>query len=527
MGGPTIGFCGGRIDDADGANSLILGPNEQQEELTPCVSEGLQGQCDGNLGPTTTGLIYVNPAGHLGNPDPEGLIISDIRKTFGKMGMNDTETLSLAGGGHAFGKCHGSCSSPPCGEGSDIGIGTNTFTSGFEGAWTTIPTTWSNQYFTNLFDFQWDLITGPGGQPQWKPSTTDGTPAPDIMMLTSDIALTKDPEFLKISQAFADDGSYLDEQFMHAWYKLTTSDMGPVTRCLGDAIPSMQAFQMPLPAPPATLPDFIPVREQIQSLLDYDNANRGAFIHLAYQCAATFRDTDYQGGCNGAFIRLAGEADWDVNQGTKQTITILEPVKISNPAVSFADIIVLAGQAALEDAGSGAMAFCGGRTDATDGSDRDHLKPIVYDPQVAVIVTVRDSMQVKGLTARQGVALVGMPKSTVLTNTFFVELVAAYVNGDQGDYTDDDFALVQDADFNAIVVEYAANEEAFMNEFVGAWSYMMTADRFDGPTANLCTGVDTPTLESDVVTSSAVSSTAHFAFGTLAAAVLAAVVFAF
>lgn len=485
MGGPILGFCGGRIDDIDGSNSLILGPSSAQEELTPCIKNG---ECTGNLGPTTVGLIYINPAGHLGNPDPSGLIIDDMRSSFGKMGMNDTETLALAGGGHAFGKCHGACADPPCGDGETAGKSLNTFTSGFEGSWTTVPTTWTNEYFTNLFEFEWNQIKGPGGNPQWAPSQKDGSggAVPEIMMLTSDIALTKDPGFRKISQDFATSLPALEDHFKHAWYKLTSADMGPVTRCLGDDIPPAQAFQSPLPKSPGTHTNFIPIREKIETLID-DKVTRGAFIYLAYKCASTFRETDYQGGCNGAHIRF------DDNQEIKDTIGIISTIKAEFSEASISDLIVLAGQVALEDAGSDAMVFCGGRTDASDNSGRAHLKPIVYDSSIETTVKVKDTMNVKGLTASQGVALAGVPSgSDVLDNTFFLNLVKASNSGSQGTFEDEEWALVQDAELKKIVESYAENKDLFRKEFTNAWSYLMTADRFDGPTKNVCDGVSIP-----------------------------------
>jgi catalase-peroxidase len=491
MGGPVLGFCGGRIDDIDGSNSLILGPSPEQEELTPCVNDGDQGACTGNLGPTTVGLIYVNPAGHLDNPDPSGLIIDDIRSSFGKMGMNDTETLALAGGGHAFGKCHGACESPPCGEGDMTGKGPNTFTSGFEGAWTTVPTSWTNQYFTNLFEFDWKLITGPGGNPQWAPVSKSGSnDVPDIMMLTSDIALTKDPEFTKISQAFADDISTLDEHFQHAWYKLTTGDMGPVTRCLGDDVPPAQAFQVPLPTSPSSGDsDYIKIREAIQDIIDDDKEKRGCFINLASKCGNTYRETDYQGGCNGAFIR------YDEDSKIQMELKLLEPVVKDFPNASFADILVLAGQVALEDAGSEPLTFCPGRNDATDKHGRDHLNPIIYDSRIEPTVRVKDAMTVKGLTAHQGVALAATPMGTDdLDNQHFIDLMKASDAGEQGTINDDDWALVQDEELKAIVKLYAESKAAFLTEFASGWTYLMTADRFNGPRNNVCSGVSVPTL---------------------------------
>mmetsp|Transcript_16013 Transcript_16013/g.34643 ORF Transcript_16013/g.34643 Transcript_16013/m.34643 type:complete len:711 (-) Transcript_16013:92-2224(-) len=489
MGGPILGFCGGRIDDFDGSSSLVLGPSAEQEELTPCINDGKQGACTGNLGPTTVGLIYVNPAGHLGNPDPAGLILNDIRSSFGKMGMNDTETLALTGGGHSFGKCHGACKEAPCGDGEMVGKGLNTFTSGFEGAWTTAPTTWTNQYFTNLFDFDWKNITGPGGNPQWAPAAKNGVdPVPDIMMLTSDIALTKDPEFLKISQEFAGDISKLEMQFKHAWYKLTASDMGPVTRCLGDSVPPAQLFQSPLPGSPDTLPDFIPIRQKIQGLIENEKSNREAFVSLASKCASTFRVTDYQGGCNGAYVRFDDDAE------TKDTIKTLSAIKDDYPNASYADIIVLAAQVALEDAGSYEMAFCGGRTDATD-NNRAHLKPIVYDSRLSAAVKYKDAISVQGLTFRQGVALAGIPSgSGDMDNEFFEDLMKAADEGNQGTYTDKEWALVEDDELKTIVKLYAENMDEFMDEFTSAWSYLMAADRFDGPRLTACSGVISPTL---------------------------------
>lgn len=483
MGGPVLGFCGGRIDDFDGSDSIILGPSEEQEELTPCA---IQGACAGSLGPVAVGLIYVNPAGHLGVPEPSGGIINDIRASFGKMGMNDTETLALTGGGHAFGKCHGACDSPPCGDGK----GSNTFTSGFEGAWTAQPTTWTNQYFTNLFAYDWNLHTGPGGNPQWFPVAKDGSSfVPDIMMLTSDIALTKDPEFLSISQEFATDITKLEMQFKHAWYKLTTRDMGPISRCLGENIPPAQPFQAPLPESPDSLPDFIPIREKIQSIIDSNIGKRQAFISLVSKCASSFRATDYHGGCNGAHIRFDDDLE------TQDTISTLTTIKDEYNEASFADLIVLAAQVSLEDAGSNAMAFCAGRTDASE-KNREFVKPIVYDTQLRNSVKVRDSMAVQGLSVRQGVALAGLPnKSEDLSNDFFMKLMKASDEGNQGDFSHEEWALTEDEELRAIAKLYADNEEVFMAEFENAWTYLVTADRFEGPRSNACNGISTPTLK--------------------------------
>eukprot|EP01083_Nonionella_stella_P074656 202585_1 len=450
------------------------------------------------------------------------------------MGMNDTETLALAGGGHAFGKCHGACNDLPCGEGDMTGKGINTVTSGFEGAWTTAPTTWTNQYFKNLFAYEWTNVTGPGGHPQWAPSAKDGSgmSAPDTMMLTSDIALINDPEFLKISQEFANDITKLEEQFQHAWYKLTTSDMGPATRCLGDQVPPAQVFQSPIPAldGDAVLPDFIAIRTQIQDLIEGDGAKRGAFIDIAYKCGSTFRDTDYQGGCNGAFIRS------DESEETQSTIKTLSGIKNEFSDASLADLIVLAGQVALEDAGSNAMAFCGGRMDASDILGRNHLKPVIYDSRLSSVVKMKDAMYIQGLTLRQGVALAATPTGTgELDNTFFVELMEEYDGKEEAsDFINterayafgvwgEDWALVDDDELRAISKLYAEDEDEFLSEFASAWTYLMTADRFDGPRGNVCSNTITPTIIAETKAETTSGSTAKAIEASITFAVVATI----
>ena len=229
MGGPVLGFCGGRIDDADGSDSLKLGPSPEQEEIGPCQSldPNLQGKClsvdDTALGTTTVGLIYVNPGGPVGAEGDPIASGADIRRAFGRMGFDDKESVALIGGGHAFGKCHGACANPPCGDGK----GLNTFTSGFEGQWTTTPTEWSNEYFRSLFDFTWSNSTGPGGSLQWAP---EGSTVPDIIMLTTDIALSKDELYKPIAAEYASNIGALQTDFAAAWYRLTSADRGPSTR---------------------------------------------------------------------------------------------------------------------------------------------------------------------------------------------------------------------------------------------------------------------------------------------------------
>lgn len=393
-------FCGGRIDDVDGSDSLKLGPSPEQEQIGPCVTIDKQGSCldvEGTaLGTGTVGLIYVNPGGPDGveggkdNPIASG---DDITRVFGTgMSFNKEETVALVGGGHAFGKAHGACKSPPCGNGK----GENTFTSGWEGYWTTNPSVWDNQFFTNLFDFEWELVEAPSGQKQWKP--TNGT---DIMMLTSDLALAKHKEYEPISRKYAEDLDALEKDFAAVWYKLVTADMGPSTRCIGDDVPKPQPFQNDLPEA-EDLPDYVPIRAAIEEILDSDYDSCDAFINLAYRCASTFRSTDYHGGCNGARIRLAPESEWPENAGTGDALKMLRPVQ-EDFSVSSADLIVLAGKAALEKKNSMLkLPFCGGYVDADAAHNGKDLSPRHYREP---LITILDDWQVKGLSKEEGVAL--------------------------------------------------------------------------------------------------------------------------
>ena len=249
-GGQVLGFCGGRVDAPDGSESIQLGPSDIQEELMPCT---LNGDCQEPLGANTVGLIYVNPEGHLADGDPVKSA-NDIRDVFGRMDMNDTETVALIGGGHTIGKTHGACPdgagpSPAedpinpwpgmCGEGK----GEDAFTSGFELPFTSRPTAWDTEYFDNLLAFEWEIFVGPGGHKQWRVTpasdspvaiSPDGTHNQTIGLLTSDVALKTDDAYRQIVQSFSGDLASFDSMFAAAWYKLTTRDMGPRSRCVND-----------------------------------------------------------------------------------------------------------------------------------------------------------------------------------------------------------------------------------------------------------------------------------------------------
>jgi len=264
-GGVTLGFCWGRTDDESGEDSILLGPSKEQEVLFPCDSEN-NGFCVAPFGAVALETIYVNPSGPGGSHDPAASAES-IRDVFGRMGMNDSETVALIGGGHTLGKTHGAC---PLGAGPapdedpndpwpgncGTGIGNDSFTTGFEGPWTSNPIDWDNQYFKNLISFNWTLGDSPGGNMQWFAEDADPAPAAfgdgeqPIMMLTSDIALINDESYLAIVNEFADDLDAFNAAFAAAWYKLTTRDSGPAERCLGPDVPPPQPFQNPLPPPP-------------------------------------------------------------------------------------------------------------------------------------------------------------------------------------------------------------------------------------------------------------------------------------
>lgn len=406
MGGKILGFCGGRLDAEDGSESIQLGPSSIQEDLFPCTSSGLEnGECPEPLGANTVGLIYVNPEGHLANGDPVESA-NDIRDVFGRMNFDDEEIVAIIGGGHAFGKAHGACPDGPgpspiedpfnpypgnCGEGV-----ANTFTSGFELPFTSRPTYWDNEYFKNLIEYEWESFTGPGGHLQWRPvDNGDGVPmAPtadlsgteSIGLLTSDVALKNDAKFFEYVKLFAENMTYFDEEFAHAWYQLTTRDMGPRDRCVNADAPPPQHWQFPLPPPQTNdqAPDYELVKTRIMELLDTEPRSQGELTRLAWQCASTFRVTDYLGGCNGARVRFSPGKDWDVNKNTNLALDRLRPIKEEFPSMTWADLIVLAGTTAMEvgTGGSVPLPFCGGRVDetqqnidSTEGNAWSALKP--------------------------------------------------------------------------------------------------------------------------------------------------------
>jgi catalase-peroxidase len=393
MGWTSFGFAFGRPDIWEpeevfwGPEDAWLGDERYATEDAPLDFS------DEPFGAVTMGLIYVNPEGPRGNADPASAA-HDIRLTFGRMAMNDEETVALIAGGHTFGKAHGAgdpdlvgpepegCPVHAMGLGWKNQLGTGkaefTTTSGLEGAWTPTPTTWDNSFWDTLFAYEWELTKSPAGAKQWKPKgdagkdTVPDAHRPDVrhqpMMATTDLALITDPEYRKISERFRDNPDQFLDAFARAWYKLLHRDMGPVTRMLGPWVPEAQIWQDPVPAgTQLSDADVIALKAKILEA----GISVTDLVKAAWASASSYRDTDKRGGANGARIRLAPQKDWDVNKDVAATIAALEKVQQDfGKGVSLADVIVAGGCAAIEKAAKDAgvtvtVPFASGRGDAT------------------------------------------------------------------------------------------------------------------------------------------------------------------
>jgi catalase-peroxidase len=408
MGFETFGFAFGR-EDVWQPEEVFWGPED-----TWLGDERYSGdaplELEGALGAVTMGLIYVNPEGPKGQPDPLASA-HDIRVTFGRMAMNDEETVALIAGGHTFGKAHGNGNPDLVGpepEGCPVhsgglgwknqngtGKGADTVTSGLEGAWTPNPTQWDNGYWDMLFGFEWELTQSPAGANQWKPKQAEGQElVPDAhiegkknppMMATSDLALLADPEYRKISERFRDDPEAFADAYRRAWFKLLHRDMGPVSRYVGPWVPQeVQLWQDPLPAAehePLSEADAAELKKQILA----SGLTVPQLVHTAWSSAASYRGTDKRGGANGARLRLEPQASWAVNAGTQEVVAKLDEVRQAfGKPVSLADTIVLGGSAAVEKAAADAgvavtVPTSLGRTDAsqeqTDVDTFRYLEP--------------------------------------------------------------------------------------------------------------------------------------------------------
>ncbi|MDX6274288.1 MAG: catalase-peroxidase [Frankiales bacterium] len=550
MGFETFGFGFGRPDVWQ-PEEVFWGPED-----TWLGDERYAGEreLEGPLGAVQMGLIYVNPEGPNGNPDPMASA-RDIRETFRRMAMNDEETVALIAGGHTFGKTHGAGDASLVGPEPEAcpvhamqlgwkneygtGRGKDTITSGLEGAWTPTPTTWDSSFFDVLFGFEWELTESPAGAKQWKPK--DGAAAnavPDAhepsvkhapTMLTSDLALITDPAYREISKRFHENPDQFAQAFAKAWYKLLHRDMGPISRYLGPWVPEPQIWQDPVPAVDHALVGDADVADVKAKILE-SGLSVAQLVSTAWASAASFRSTDKRGGANGARIRLAPQKDWAVNAGVAPVLDKLEQVRQQlGTAISLADLIVLAGCAAVEQAAREAgvevtVPFTPGRTDATqeqtdvesfavlepraDGF-RNYLEPgAKLEPETLLV----DRAYLLNLTAKEMTVLVGglrvlganaggsrhgvfTDRPGALTNDFFVTLLApgrewqTSTNDagvyDSGDLTATAVDLVfgSNAVLRGIAEVYAAADggERFVRDFVAAWDKVMMLDRYDVP----------------------------------------------
>ncbi len=398
MGGPVFGFGGGRADTFEPEKDIYWGTEEEWVGVTRIEEESGRA-LENPLAAIQMGLIYVNPEGPGGNPDPLASA-RDIRETFSRMSMNDEETVALTAGGHTFGKAHGAGDASLVGiepEGADIatqgfgwisthesGMGDHTITSGIEGAWTPTPITWDHSYFHMLLDYDYELVKSPAGAKQWQPvnvapsDLAPGAHSPDrrvpTMMTTADMAFKMDPAYRKVSEKFRDDPAYFADAFARAWFKLTHRDMGPKARYLGSEVPAENLiWQDPLPAasnPPVDAAGIATLKSQIAA----SGLSVSDLVSTAWASAATYRGSDHRGGANGARIRLSPQKDWEVNNPARLSAVLetLAGIKAGFAGnVSMADLIVLAGNVGVEQAARAAghsveVPFHAGRVDATD-----------------------------------------------------------------------------------------------------------------------------------------------------------------
>ncbi|MQB41519.1 catalase/peroxidase HPI [Rhizobium sp. ICMP 5592] len=565
MGFKTFGFAGGRADVWEPAEDVYWG-----SEDTWLGDKRYTGdrELEKPLSAVQMGLIYVNPEGPNGNPDPLAAA-RDIRETFARMAMNDEETVALIAGGHTFGKTHGAGDAAHVGadpEAGDIeeqgfgwkssygtGKGGDTISSGLEVIWTTTPTKWSNNFFENLFGFDWELTKSPAGAHQWTPKNAGGAGTiPDAhdpskrhapAMLTTDLSLRFDPAYEKISRRFFENPDQFADAFARAWFKLTHRDMGPRVLYLGPEVPSEDLiWQDPIPAVDHPLIDAKDIADLKGKILA-SGLPVSQLVSTAWASAATFRGSDKRGGANGARIRLAPQKDWEVNQPA-QLATVLATLegiqKAFNDAqsggkkVSLADLIVLAGSAAVEKAAKNAghdieVPFAPGRTDATqeqtDVESFAVLEPIAdgfrnyqkgeytISPEELLI----DKAQLLTLTAPEMTVLVGglrvlnantgqsqhgvfTKRPETLTNDFFVNLLdmgtawkaspdSKYVFEGRDRNTNEikwtgtriDLVFGSNSQLRALAEVYGQGDtqEKFVRDFVAAWTKVMNADRFD------------------------------------------------
>ncbi len=582
MGFKTFGFSGGRADvwepDEDvywgsekvwlggdtrygkeqvkaqppGQGDLVAEPAKHGEEQNRDLSA--ERNLENPLAAVQMGLIYVNPEGPEGNPDPVASG-KDIRETFGRMAMNDEETVALIAGGHAFGKTHGAgpadnVGPEPEAAGLELqglgwsnkfgtGKGGDTITSGLEVTWTSTPTKWSNEYLNNLFNFDWELTKSPAGAHQWQPKDGKGAnTVPDAhdpakrrapSMLTSDLALRFDPIYEPIARRFKDNPDQLADAFARAWYKLIHRDMGPLARYLGPEMPNEELlWQDPLPkaGPQPSDADIAALKAKVLA----SGLSVGELVSAAWASASTFRGSDKRGGANGARLRLAPQKDWKANQGVDKVLTALEKIRSEGGnKISLADLIVLAGNAAVEKASGLSVPFRPGRVDAsqeqTDVESFAVLEPLAdgfrnfskdrYSVKAEKLLL--DKAQLLTLTAPELTVLIGglrvlganhggskdgvfTDNPGVLSNDFFrnlldmgVEWKPTSADNERFEGRDRktgqvkwtgsrvDLVFGSHAQLRALSEVYGSSDgqDKFVRDFVAAWSKVMELDRFD------------------------------------------------
>jgi catalase-peroxidase len=561
MGFKTFGFGGGRADVWVPQEDIFWG-----SEHTWLGSDRYQGErsLDNPLAAVQMGLIYVNPEGPDGRPDPLASA-HDIRETFGRMAMNDEETFALIAGGHTFGKGHGAHDPSkfvgPEPEGAPIeqqgfgwknsagkGNAEDTISSGLEGAWTSKPITWDNEYLDNLYNYEWELDKGPGGAWQWYAKDAEAK-IPDAhipekkhqpMMFTSDLALRFDPVYAEIGKRFQANPDQFADAFARAWFKLTHRDMGPIVRYLGPLVPrETLLWQDPVPEVEHEVIGEAEIAELKKKILA-SGLTTSQLVSTAWASASTFRGSDKRGGANGARIRLEPQKNWDVNQPQvlAKVLSTLESIQKEFNAgakyVSLADLIVLGGTAAVEEAARKAgheiaVAFAAGRTDATqEWTDTNSFAPLepsadgfrnylclghslraedllvdraqllkLTAPEMIVLV---GGLRVLGANYRQSQRGVFTDKPGTLTNDFFVNLLdmatewkaSSTVEGEfegldrsTGEVkwtgTRVDLIFGSNSQLRALAEAYAESDakEKFVKDFAAAWTKVMNLDRFD------------------------------------------------
>jgi catalase-peroxidase len=566
MGFKTFGFAGGREDVWEPQEDVYWG--NEREWLGDKRYSGDR-ELENPLAAVQMGLIYVNPEGPNGNPDPIASA-KDIRETFARMAMNDEETVALIAGGHTFGKTHGAADpgkyvgkEPAAADIAEqgqgwkntfgTGSGVHTITSGLEGAWTTTPTQWSNNYFENLYKYEWELVKSPAGAHQWKPKAGAGAgTVPDAhdpsithapTMLTTDLALILDPAYAPISKRFYENPDQLADAFARAWFKLTHRDMGPRARYVGTEVPAeVLIWQDPIPAVNYTLIDATDI-EALKAKVLASGLSVSELVAAAWASASTFRGSDKRGGANGGRIRLAPQKYWVVNNPAQlsKVLDALEAIQkefnasaTGGKQVSMADLIVLAGAAAIEKAAKDGgvtikVPFTAGRADAsqeeTDVASFAVLEPIAdgfrnyIKPRTLVSAEemLIDKAQLLTLTAPEMTVLFGglrvlntnfdqshhgvfTATPGVLNNDYFVNLIDYNNTWSASDHSQNAFQGVDrktgavkftgtrvdlifgsNSELRALAEVYACDDAKtkFVHDFVAAWNKVMELDRFD------------------------------------------------